>query len=217
VESLFAIGNGYVGSRGSLAEGSPLSAPATFVAGVFNSDAGSVPGLARLADWTRLSLTVNGDPVRLNHGQNLQHRRILDMRQGMFWREWRHQDRGGRVTRLTEVRLASLADRHVLLQSIALTAENYSGTVTIDATTSGPLTLTTDRGIIVAMAVRTRRADCKGNGTGSTELPDHPVSTEIRLGETCRLDRVVAICTSREGKRRAPRSSRPSSVGRGAP
>jgi hypothetical protein len=28
-ESLFAIGNGYVGNRGSLAEGSPLSSPAT--------------------------------------------------------------------------------------------------------------------------------------------------------------------------------------------
>jgi hypothetical protein len=44
VESLFAIGNGYAGSRGSLAEGSALSAPATFVAGVFDSEAGSVPG-----------------------------------------------------------------------------------------------------------------------------------------------------------------------------
>ena len=36
VELLFAIGNGYAGSRGSLAEGSALSAPATFVAGVFD-------------------------------------------------------------------------------------------------------------------------------------------------------------------------------------
>jgi len=44
VESLFAIGNGYAGSRGSLAESSALSAPATFVAGVFDSEAGSVPG-----------------------------------------------------------------------------------------------------------------------------------------------------------------------------
>ena len=45
LESSFAIGNGYVGSRGSLAEGSALSAPATFVAGVFDSEAGSVPCL----------------------------------------------------------------------------------------------------------------------------------------------------------------------------
>src|SRR5271167_2209495 len=58
VESLFAIGNGYAGSRGSLAEGSALSASATFVAGVFDSEAGSVPGLTPTADWTRLSGTI---------------------------------------------------------------------------------------------------------------------------------------------------------------
>ena len=57
LESLFAIGNGYAGSRGSLAEGSSLSAPATFVAGVFDSGAGSVPSLAPTPDWTRLSAT----------------------------------------------------------------------------------------------------------------------------------------------------------------
>src|SRR5690242_19923504 len=37
IESLFAVANGYVGSRGSLAEGSSLSAPATFIAGVFDT------------------------------------------------------------------------------------------------------------------------------------------------------------------------------------
>ena len=42
VESLFSIANGYFGSRGSLGEGSPLSAPAMFVAGVFVHD--GVPG-----------------------------------------------------------------------------------------------------------------------------------------------------------------------------
>src|SRR5437879_4913755 len=52
VESLFAIANGYVGNRGSLAEGSPLSATATFVAGVFEQldTPGSVPQLMILPD-----------------------------------------------------------------------------------------------------------------------------------------------------------------------
>ncbi len=72
LESLFAIGNGYVGSRGSLAEGSPLSVPATFVAGVFDSEAGSVPGLATTADWTRLSATIDGHPLRLDRGNQRQ-------------------------------------------------------------------------------------------------------------------------------------------------
>jgi kojibiose phosphorylase len=99
VESLFAIGNGYAGARGSLAEGCALSAPATFVAGVYDSLGGSLPELARLADWTRVYVSVEGHPLRLDQGHYLEHRRILDLRQGIFWREWRHQDGGGRVTR----------------------------------------------------------------------------------------------------------------------
>src|SRR5450759_1726704 len=120
VESLFAIGNGYAGSRGSLAEGSALSAPATFVAGVFDSDASSLPGLASTADWTRLSTTIDGHALRLDRGHNLEHRRILDMRQGILWREWRHQDEAGRITQLRALRLVSLADHHLLVQCCLL-------------------------------------------------------------------------------------------------
>src|ERR1019366_10313193 len=84
LESLFAIGNGYAGSRGSLAEGSALSAPATSVAGVYDSEPGSAPGLVMVPDWTRLSATIDGNRLRLDQGHNLEHRRILDMRQGIL-------------------------------------------------------------------------------------------------------------------------------------
>ena len=156
LESLFAIGNGYAGLRGSLAEGSSLSAPATFVAGVFNSGAGSVPGLARTADWTRLSATIDGHPLRLDRGHNLEHRRILDMRQGILWREWRHQDGAGRITRLRALRLASLADRHLLVQCVTITPENYSGKVSFDATLTGPVAQVTSSGATIAMAMAHR-------------------------------------------------------------
>ena len=156
LESLFAIGNGYAGSRGSLAEGSALSAPATFVAGVFDSGAGSVPGLAPTADWTRLSATIDGHPLRLDRGHNLEHRRILDMRQGILWREWRHQDGAGRITRLRALRLASLADRHLLVQCVTITPENYSGKVSFDATLTGPVAQVTSSGATIAMAMAHR-------------------------------------------------------------
>ena len=198
LESLFAIGNGYAGSRGSLAEGCALSAPATFAAGVFDAGTGSVPGLARLADWTRLSVSVEGHPLRLDQGHYLEHRRILDLRQGMLWREWRHRDGGGRVTRLREVRLASLADRHLLVQSVTLTPEDYSGRVSIDATPTGPLAQLTDSGITVIMAVRNRLVDPGGGSADLTELPIDQLSLEIGRGETYRLDRVVALYTSRD-------------------
>src|SRR5205823_11713794 len=109
-ESLFAIGNGYIGNRGSLAEGSPLSAPATFVAGVFEQFEvpGSVPELMILPDWTGVRIWINDEPLSMQQGDILQHRRILDLQRGILWREWRHRDPVGRITRIEAFRLASL-------------------------------------------------------------------------------------------------------------
>jgi kojibiose phosphorylase len=198
VESLFAIGNGYVGSRGSLAEGSALSTPATFVAGVFDSEPGSVPGLASTADWTRLSATIDGYPLRLDQGHNLEHRRILDMRQGIFWREWRHQDEVGRITQLRMLRLASLADRHLLVQCATITPENYSGRIFVNATLTGPVVQIMGTGTTVAMAVARRVTTPTGRWTPSIELIQSRQGLELRVGETYRLDRIVALHTSRD-------------------
>ena len=198
MESLFAIGNGYVGSRGSLAEGSALSSPATFVAGVFDSEAGSVPELAPMADWTRLSAAIDGQPLRLDRGHNLEHRRTLDMRQGILWREWPHQDEAGRITRLRALRLASLADRHLLLQCVTITPENYSGRLSIDAALIGPVAQVTSSGVTVAMAVASRVVDHSGRWAPSAELIDGRQSLQVRRGETYRLDRIVALHTSRD-------------------
>ncbi len=198
LESLFAIANGYAGSRGSLAEGSALSAPATFVAGVYDSQAGSVPGLVLVADWTRLSATIDGHPLRLDQGHNLEHRRILDMRQGILWREWRHQDGAGRITRVQALRLASLADRHLLTQCVTITPENYTGRVSIDSILSGPITQVTDSGTTVAMAIARRVMDPGGRWMPSIELVEGRQSLELRLGQTYRLDRVAALHTSKD-------------------
>ena len=146
VESLFAIGNGYVGCRASLAEGGALSAPATFVAGVFDTKPGSVPELTPVGDWTRLSAVIESQPLLLDRGHNLEHRRILDMRQGIFWREWRHQDEAGRITQLRMLRLVSLADRHLLVQCVAITLENSSTRIFVDAALTGPLVQITGSG-----------------------------------------------------------------------
>ena len=198
LESLFAIGNGYAGSRGSLAEGSALSAPATLLAGVFDSEVGSVPGLVSTADWTRLAATVDGHLLRLDHGHNLEHRRVLDMRQGILWREWRHQNAAGEITRLKMLRLASLADRHLLVQCATITPENFSGSVSIDAALTGTVTQVTGSGTTVAMAVARRVVDSAGHCMSSTEVVVGQLSLEVRLGETYRLDRVVAVHTSRD-------------------
>jgi hypothetical protein len=66
IESILAIGNGYVGTRASLDEGSPLSWPATFAAGIYVDDPASNLGptaenyVGRVELVARLS--APGDP-----------------------------------------------------------------------------------------------------------------------------------------------------------
>ena len=82
-----------------------------------------------LPNWLHVDVTVEGQQLSLEAGRVLDHRRFLDLRQGVLWREWRQQDPSGRITRLTYFQLASIADRHLLLQSVMVTAENYAGSI----------------------------------------------------------------------------------------
>ena len=133
IEALFAIGNGYMGMRASILEGTRFSHPSTFVAGVYVPDGGIGPRHAVLPDWTHIEVNVEGERLSLETGRVLAHRRWVDLRRGILWREWRQQDPSGRITRLTYLQLASLADRHVLLQSVVITAENYAGRISLTA------------------------------------------------------------------------------------
>jgi kojibiose phosphorylase len=204
IESLFAIGNGFVGSRGSLAEESALSAPATFVAGVFDTEPGSVPALARAPEWSQLIATVNGSSLRLASSEPLEHRRALDMRQGILWRQWRHRDPAGRITSVQGMRLASLADRHLLLQSVTFTAENYSGLVTVEAPAlSRSVSMRTASGLSVELVAASQIEDPEGSWTPPPPADPHDGACDrwalqVDLGTTYRLDRIACVHTSRE-------------------
>jgi kojibiose phosphorylase len=202
IESVFAIGNGFVGARASLAEGSAMSAPATFVAGVFDTQPGSVPGLAALPDWASLLGRVDGSALRLDAGEVLEHRRVLDMRQGIVWRFWRHRDEAGRVTRVEGMRLASLADRHILLQSVTFTPENYSAELAVEAPAlSRPLALRTATGVSVQVAVESRVEDPEGQWVPPPPRDEGDRALQrwtlgVCLGRSYRFDRVAHVAVS---------------------
>ncbi len=200
VESAFALGNGYLGCRASLAEGSPLSAPATFIAGAFDGVAGKGPTLARLTgDWSYVSGRVGDEPMRLDTGETLSHRRVLDLRQGVLWREWRRRDRSGRITNLRGLRLASLADPHLLVQSVELTPENFSGELRVWDAPSVPTSAQTTSGVRIAAAMVTGIEEPRGR------LPrreaDGAWVVDLELGKSYRFDRLVAVHTTRDGAR----------------
>ncbi len=217
IESLFAVGNGYLGMRASLVEGTRLSHPSTFMAGIFVADGVMGPRLAVLPDWLHLEVEVEQERLSLGVGSVLAHRRQLDLRQGILWREWRQQDPSGRITRLTYFQLASLADRRVLLQSVAVTAENYAGRLRL----AGRLCPSDMAGTDVEQAVAESGAllmRVPGKEIGiatASEMQRLPASVpprheigldgreeqwlcEVKLGHTVRLDRIFTVFTSRD-------------------
>ncbi|HEX7128253.1 MAG TPA: glycosyl hydrolase family 65 protein [Thermodesulfobacteriota bacterium] len=235
IESLFTVANGYVGTRGSLAEGCSLSWPATFVAGVFDvgPDAGAGPTLVRLPDWTHLALVVGGLRLTLEAGEIVEHRRVLDLRQAILWREWRQRDPTGRVTHLRFLRLASLADRHLLAQSVLITPENYSDTVHIESRLQWPadpgggtveraasgdgapdvLLRTTSRGVVVAVALGGEMRTGRGERVERAREPGPRGVVErwtwyAGIGETALLTRLAIVYTSRDDENPAGAAAR---------
>lgn len=219
IESIFTVSNGYVGTRGSLAEGISLSNPATLISGVFDDVAvpGSVPELASGPDWTHTSFEVDGRSIHPEHGDNLEHRRILDLRSGLLWRCWRFRDAQGRVSRIRFLRLASLADRRVLFHSVVFSPENYSGGLKVRMAlvpapdrpdrlelvaepaeplpeASRPLLLrlsALNEPVRVAVTARTQ-------SEGLEQTAPEEWKGRIDRGQSARLDRVVVVATSRE-------------------
>lgn len=173
IESLFTVANGYLGTRGSLQEGTSLSLPATFVAGVFNRPPDSIRELVVAPDWAKFRIFVEGEELRLDRGKTLEHRRRLDMRRGLLEREWRHSDAAGRITRLHFIRFVSLADRHALVESVTLTPENYSARVSVECIIDGRVTNAPDVKHLepVEMAPVPLRPDAEAPAHGVRALP----------------------------------------------
>ena len=128
VESWFAVGNGRTGTRGSLEEGREESSPALYVAGIYGRRDGELPSAELLPgpEWTRLEPRVAGVPLDLDRGAVLEHRRLLDLRQGILFRFWRQRLPSGVEATFRSARFASLAERELLALEAEVSAEGAS-------------------------------------------------------------------------------------------
>ncbi|HEY5216283.1 MAG TPA: glycoside hydrolase family 65 protein, partial [Pseudolabrys sp.] len=218
IESIFAIANGYIGTRASIAEDGRFSHPSTFAAGVYVTDSSSElgPRLAPLPNWFHAEVKVEDQQLSLEAGRVLDHRRFLDLRQGVLWREWRQQDPSGRITRLIYLQLASLADRHTLLQSVTVTAENYAGRISLTTRLVSSGEIRMEAGQTESEPAVVMRLSETDVAIASTSMPHRPGTSsasthedrseggeerwswETSLGEAVRLDRIITVFTSRD-------------------
>ncbi len=135
-ETIFAIGNGYLSTRGAFEEGRPGDHRATFVHGVFDEAPIVFTELANAPDWLPITIYLNGERFSLNAGTVESFNRTLDLRTGLLTRVVRWRSPAGLAATLTFERFTSLADEHALFIRCRVTPE-FAGTVEIRAALNG--------------------------------------------------------------------------------
>lgn len=155
MESLFTVGNGYLGVRGALDSPSPGSQDDLFIAGIYDRKHADLPyseieflapergadpyaELVPLPFPFRLQISVEGTNLDFAGPYGRELGRVLDMRRGVLHNEAVYETPGGRRTLIRTRRCASLADPHLLLQEAVASPENHWSTVTIGASLDVP-------------------------------------------------------------------------------
>lgn len=123
-ETIFALANGYIGTRGTLDEGQPNESAGTFMSGVFEYQPLSYPedgyghpehgqAIIGVAEGTPIRLEVDGAGLDIHETPLQAHERTLDLRAGTLHRQTEWVTPRGHRMRLTSTRLVSLTQRSI--------------------------------------------------------------------------------------------------------
>jgi alpha,alpha-trehalase len=144
-EALCTLGNGYLATRGAAPESRAdgVHYPATYATGVFNRRSSAVAGrtfedesIVNLPNWLPLTFRAE-DGVWLDEAELLEQRLELDMRRGVLTRFARVRDDRGRVTTVTQRRIVSMDDPHLVALETTLVPESWSGLLHVRSSLDG--------------------------------------------------------------------------------
>jgi alpha,alpha-trehalose phosphorylase len=147
-ETLFTLGNGYIGMRGTPDEGT-LDAPGqtlegTYLNGFHDTEPIRYPenayGLARVNEFMlnvpnarRVAAIVDGERFSIAGGGVRAWERTLDFRTGLLVRTVEWETAGGKRLRIASRRLVCCTRKHVAVIEYAVTPLNFAGKVRIEA------------------------------------------------------------------------------------
>ncbi|MEO6351742.1 MAG: beta-phosphoglucomutase family hydrolase [Burkholderiaceae bacterium] len=146
-EALCTLGNGYFAARGAAAgaQADDIHYPGTYLAGGYNRLRTDIAGrivenedLVNCPNWLALGFRIAAqDWFDARSVKLLSYRQELDLRRGMLLRSISFEDGQGQRSTLCERRLVSMGDMHLGALELALTADNWSGCVTVCSAIDG--------------------------------------------------------------------------------
>jgi trehalose/maltose hydrolase-like predicted phosphorylase len=226
-ETVFTLGNGYLGTRGAFEEKYPDERRATFLHGVFDDVPVVFTELANAPDWLEMEIMLDGERFTLDRGEILSFHRSLDLKTATLKRDVRWRSPRGQVTHLVFERFASLADEHLCAVKATIAPENYSGRVEVRAGIDGEMdnlsfkhwewldqglrgqeawlhcrTRVTKIELAVALNLSMTVAGKRSRVT-RWDVHNHPTLvafTEVPSGESATVTKYISQCTSRDVK-----------------
>ncbi|MEZ5086975.1 MAG: glycosyl hydrolase family 65 protein [Tessaracoccus sp.] len=131
-ETLFSVGNGYLGMRGNPEEGRKSYAHGTFVNRFHEtwriSHAEEAYGFARtgqtivnVPDAKLIKIYVDDEPLQLSLADLESYERVLDFRSGQMTRDLIWRTPAGKRVRIRSSRMVSFTDRHLALFELEVT------------------------------------------------------------------------------------------------
>lgn len=143
-ETLFAVGNGYLGMRGNLEEGRDSFAHGTFINGFHETwpirHAEEAYGFARVGqtivnvpDAKTLRLYVDDEPLLLTVADLHEYERVLDFRSGVLSRDLVWQTPSGKRVRVRSQRMVSFTERHLAVMTYEVTMLDADAPVVVSS------------------------------------------------------------------------------------
>ena len=143
-ETLFAIGNGYLGMRDNPPEGRPSASHGTFVNGFHETwdihHAEQAYGFAHTGqtivnapDSKVMKLYVDDEPLLLSTADLVAYERSIDFRDGMLRRHLVWRTPSGKIVQVDTTRMISFTERHLAIMTIEVTMLAGSAPVVISS------------------------------------------------------------------------------------
>ena len=141
-ETLFAVGNGYLGLRGNQPEGRHALEHGTFINGFHETfpirHAEQAYGFAEVGqtiinapDAKVMRVYVDDEPLSLDVADVREYERSLDMRDGVLRRHLRWVTPSGKEVRIDFERMVSFEEKHLAIMRVDVTVLNADAPVTI--------------------------------------------------------------------------------------
>jgi beta-phosphoglucomutase len=228
-ETVFTIGNGYLGTRGSFEEGYPKALPITLINGLYDDVPVVYTELANCPDWLSLIVIINGERFRLDRGEVIHYERQLDLRHGILIRSIRWCSPIGNTVELKFDRFASLADEQVLALRCQITPIDFDGTIEVQSSINGyPENQgfdhwehldrgKTEQGVWLHVRTRSTQielgmaakmtaigAEAKSQVINTPYSPTLTTTFVAKMGHKIGVEKVVTVFTSRESKLPVP-------------